>query len=961
MESLAERILFSAGGSFLVTGYRGVGKTSYINQVIRKLEDALPWAEQFLGKTQLVDIYLNLARPAQPSEIMHHIIRQLHDRLVEKNIYQLLDPDLQESLTLAYYRTSVNMARKLAETSERSFGFNEASIGSDWMKAAVKLSLNSKRSRSQNYEISYLGYDDKAAEHDLINISRRLMSGYSMPVTTWQRLKRGMRGTKRESIRLKIVFVFDELDKLEEFTQTSAGDQRPVIDQILGALKNLFTTSGVTFVFVAGKDLQERWLEDVGKGDSIYESVFSYDRYLPCLWADVDLICDMLVDKSLPHGRQVYREFKQFLAYKGRGIPRRIIRTFNEYVEWRDGQPVLAFTPQSLRRIRFFAGLQGVLRAHEKSLFGESHEEILGTQSDKRRLGVYYLIDWILRQGSSSFTRNDVLTASKHLSAKIALAEEIAPGIAEQILQILIGGDYIQEIRNTLNEVMVADAKGSPVATEKRYKLTPRRLVEFGGLGAESDVDPGFPLSVEVPRYDKFDEISRVGKYKIVKGVGSGGMGMVFEAIDHSGRRVAIKMIARELMDQKEVILRFEREAMIMSELDHPNIVRLYDWDRDHNQIYIVMEFVEGPTLDVVINRSGLPLELAIAVIEPLIEAVDYLHRKGFVRHDIKPQNIKLTPSGRVCLLDFGITRPTSEHPKMLEKFQTITGGIVGTPMYMAPEQLKEPAANEGADIYALGVVLYNMLTGRLPFEYKASIHELFTDKLESAPIPPSQFVILPLPVEQLVLKCLEKDQSSRYQSAGELLDALHRATQNIAKVDLKSALKKVEEKVKEVEAMDHMVTAIPESAMSLPASMEVSISRRVRPVSSSTLASLDPATPQPKFEETVAMSDSTALIILLEGPLENIDISLDRAGDGYLLDKTTTFGRSSDNHIVLRDRNVSRYQGKFALDEEGWYVEDFNSNQGVHVNGKRINIRQSLFGGEKIAVGDFVFVFEPH
>jgi serine/threonine-protein kinase len=116
METLAERILFSEGGSFLVTGYRGVGKTSFINQVVKKLEDALPWAENFLGETEIVDIYLNVARPVQPSEIMHHVIRRLYDRLIEKGIYPMLDPELKDALTLAYHRTSVNMARKLAES-----------------------------------------------------------------------------------------------------------------------------------------------------------------------------------------------------------------------------------------------------------------------------------------------------------------------------------------------------------------------------------------------------------------------------------------------------------------------------------------------------------------------------------------------------------------------------------------------------------------------------------------------------------------------------------------------------------------------------------------------------------------------------------------------------------------------------------------------------------------------------
>ncbi|MDQ3581270.1 MAG: ATP-binding protein [Pseudomonadota bacterium] len=390
MQSLAQRILFSKGGSFLVTGYRGVGKTSFVNQVVRTLELALPWAEGALGKTEIVDIYLNVARPVEPSEIMHHIIRRLRERLIEKDFYRLLDKKLREDLTLPYDRTSVNMARKLAESSERTFGFDEASIGSDWMKAAVKLGWSSKRSKTQNYEMSYLGCDDKAAEHDIIRISRQLADGgYSQPTPGWRRHGLIFWPREPQMVRLKIVFVFDELDKLEEFNPKGGKGKKPVIDEILGALKNLFTTSGVTFVFVAGKDLQERWLDDVGKGDSVYESVFSYDKYLPCLWSDVDPICNALLADSvtLPsYDKQVYEEFKKYLVFKGRGIPRRIIRTFNDFVGWNGEQPVLAFTRQAVRQIRFFAGLQEVLTTNEKLLFGESHEEVPGAQSDKRRL-----------------------------------------------------------------------------------------------------------------------------------------------------------------------------------------------------------------------------------------------------------------------------------------------------------------------------------------------------------------------------------------------------------------------------------------------------------------------------------------------------------------------------------------------------------------------------------------------
>ena len=141
LNALTSRLLFSEGGSFLVTGYRGVGKTSFVNQVIRRLREALPEAEPFLGRTELLDVQLNLARPVKAAELMHHIIRRLYDRLRERGLYARLDADLQEALELAYRRTSVNMTRKMAEASEQSFGVNEASLGGGMAQAGLKLSM----------------------------------------------------------------------------------------------------------------------------------------------------------------------------------------------------------------------------------------------------------------------------------------------------------------------------------------------------------------------------------------------------------------------------------------------------------------------------------------------------------------------------------------------------------------------------------------------------------------------------------------------------------------------------------------------------------------------------------------------------------------------------------------------------------------------------------------------------
>lgn len=977
MESLAQRILFSKGGSFLVTGYRGVGKTSFVNQVIRTLDQALPWAEEALGKTEIVDIYLNVARPVEPSEIMHHIIRRLRERLIEKGLYRLLDKDLQEELTLAYDRTSVNMARKLAASSEQSYGFNEASIGAEWMKAAVKMGWSSKRSKTENYEMSYLGYDDKAAEHDIIRISRRLAdAGYYEPSTGWERDGLIFRPRAPHKVSLKIVFVFDELDKLEEFTAKAAKARKPVIDEILGSLKNLFTTSGVTFVFVAGKDLQERWLDDVGKGDSVYESVFSYDKYLPCLWSDVDAICNTLLadPANLPsYDKQVYEEFKKYLVFKGRGIPRRIIRTFNEFVGWNKEQPVLAFTRQAVRQIRFFASLQDVLTANEKLLFGESHEEVPGTQSDKRRLGVYYLVDWILRQSTSEFTLKDVLNASKRLSAKIALAEEIAPHVAEGIIRILVEADYLQEVEKSVNRVQIEapDPIRSPnVIAEKRYKIAPRRLGEMVVVAAELEADlPGAPSSSTTYGWAK--QATSIGRFRILRLIARGGMGTVYEATDERrGLKVAIKLSLEDAGE--ELLARFEREALIMGRLNHPNIVRMLEFGRDEGRFYIVMEYLDGITLEGVLNQKGkLSVELAVAIAKPITEAANYVHEQGFVRNDIKPANIVLTAAGRVCLLDFGISRPVNSDPEFAN-VDTTPGAVIGTPQFMAPEQLRGEVTDRRADIFAFGVMLYRMLTGVYPFEGD-SVYRLVQAQLEDVAVPPSHHVkSLPPSIDALVMKCLEKNKENRFQTMKELSVELGNIAEGFPNVDLSLEVNMVAQEAKAVARMDEVVTMQPTfMAYDNPPTMApapVPIAAQGHPGTEFSMGTIAPPSVAPppdptRYDRTADFVpiDNEPRLTLISGNPKAVVFDITYISSmqlSYPLKSETTIGRASDNAITLRDLAISRYQAAVKYEDGLWFIEDFNTNLGTLVNGEKIISRRQLSSRDEITIGGFVFIF---
>lgn len=696
---LRERLRNSSGGTFLVTGFRGVGKTTVVHQALKQLNG------QYDAK--VISVTVPVARPVSTGGLLFEVIRRLVERLSETGILKRLTPTVQDRLLTAYARTSVAVRETSTSSQENS---RTLSLGGPISAGEPKVTLPLPRwsrtrtkAESQARELSFLAYSDGDVEHDFLNIVALLGRADAVRRGRLARVASAFGwGSSTQALDSSLVIVFDEIDKL-----TEADGGLRAFEEMLGGLKNLLASSGVHFVVVGGVDLHDEWLRESATANSLYRSVFAWQGYVGCSWDAAALLLD---DAVADHSADK-KVLADYLTFRGRGIIRNVLYELNELVEWDEDGPFIHIAGTAEDRVRLLADLGQVL----DGVFEGADRSMLAAPSDNDRLrqASYFTVDWVLRAGSDAFTVGEALDPGRGTPLDSVLRP--SEDTVHAVLQALAQANYLD-----------VDERDSETATQgpeaeryrEQYKLSshlqqrlaliagasPKARAEFGR--DQSDLD----WSGDGGESRKALQNLLGERYLVRDRIGQGGFGTVWSGLDvNNNRKVAFKVIRTP---NEEARRRALQESEMLRRIKSPGVVRIIETFPASEKIVLVTELVEGSSLA---DLIALPPSIAVHIAIQLAETVAHLHDISVIHADIKPSNIMFRSNQRAVLVDLGTARLSSASRRPGSSAWRDRTTLSGTPLYMAPEQLMGERANASSDVWSLGILLLETLTGRAP------------------------------------------------------------------------------------------------------------------------------------------------------------------------------------------------------------------------------------------------------
>ena len=468
--------------------------------------------------------------------------------------------------------------------------------------------------------------------------------------------------------------------------------------------------------------------------------------------------------------------------------------------------------------------------------------------------------------------------------------------------------------------------------------------------------------------------VGTLGKYKLVEEMHSGLMSRLYKAYDPSqNRTVALKTLKKEFCEDSEIVERFRREAKTAKALEHPNIIKIYDIGVEDDLNYFTMEYITGPTLRKLLELEGaLSVEKALVVARMVCLGLHYAHCAQVIHRDIKPSNIALDENGNVVILDFGIAKVT-----YLARL-TRPGLLIGTPEYMSPEQIKGAPPDGRADLYSLGVVLYELLTGTVPFQGKTHI-EIAEKIVRDQPRRPSEFnKELPKDVDEIILKAIEKDRTKRFASGLEMANAMNHSlglppeeVEDVKQPELIQEEPKAQKPARAPGKPARQRSAKRSSAMSFSIKKEFWIP----PAAAVGILFILLVLTRPALFVSVVpwllIPIGLGLLVWVlaapkrvGGPVRYSSARLLWTSGVEVIQafpvgsEVAVIGRDQPDGIEIFKDSISRSHAQIVNQDGCFWVCDLNSTNGTSLNGRRID-KQILRDGDRIGIGGEILVFQ--
>lgn len=724
VERLKNRISFSNGASFLITGLRGVGKSTLIKHAINDLQS---------DKFAYLPVFVNLSKNIEYKDLLFEIVRRLYEAIIDKRIIHKINTSIANDIVLSYIRTSMSIKNSNLINSE-----SELSIGSNTLLENILLKNKSTQQAAQ--EATFLAYSINDVEHDLVRIIELLNND--------------------RTLNIKTIIIFDELDKL-----TTNENGIEYFEDTLSKLKNIICSINAISIFIGGLDLYQKWNNDVAKINSLYDSIFNWHLYIPCIWESTKLLFDLFLEKE--HVYEKIREdfqfmcasqfsniikppFKLFLIYinfKSKGIPRKIYSEFNNFIKWHNQKPYFQISEADANEIEAYSVIwEKIWPIFEDRLYSTVIE------MDLTYITCFNILEYFFVHHNENFTIGEI--------QKAILYDNISPVNIEQIISDLIEKfEYYHIITRTKdNKYIVTDF------TIKHVKsISIKDKTVMRERTSESKISLTMPNNNSGYQDSFARKISQYGSKEITlfwscfeakDFILTSSEMSIFYVFNKKNNRAYNAVFytdkQNEKIDNKNCLYDESRYTLTSKYLlDTTDIIADSQLKTSLRQIY------NGYLLSHLVDAKIEPKYITL-IIEQILNFIMELNQKGFFNANVKSSNIMINKYLNV---------------KFLDMKNLIREGSRGTPItalgYAAPEMYTDNFDSR-SDIYSIGVLLWELI-----------VHKSLSESLIERHID-FQFLKKPNHCSKkmwnIIIKATNSNPDERYQSAEDFLNDIRRS-----------------------------------------------------------------------------------------------------------------------------------------------------------------------------------------